>query len=45
MKYEKGGRKNLRMWLEVIEPFSNIIINMKFVLKNNTVSSQSINLT
>lgn len=42
MKYKKGGRKNLRMWLEVIEPYSNVTINMKVVLKNSTVLSQSI---
>lgn len=42
MKYKKGGRKDLRMWLEVIETYSNVTINVKVVLKNNTVLSQNI---
>lgn len=30
------------MWLEAIESYSNVTIDMKVVLKNNTVLSQSI---
>lgn len=33
------------MWLEVIEPYSNVTSNMKVALKNNTVLSQSVTWT
>lgn len=42
MKYKKGDRKSLIMWLEVIEPYSNVTINTKVALKNNNVLSQII---
>lgn len=45
MKYKKGDRKSLIMWLEVIEPYSNVTINTKVALKNNTVLSQIITQT
>lgn len=34
MKYKKGERKGLLMYLEIMEPCSKVSINMKFVSKN-----------